>query len=125
VRRYKDRHRQLDSVQDEGEGHFFERGPMCGWGMRRYKDRHRQLDTVQDESERRLSDLESRVKRLGERSRERAMRPVSDRGDAEAVSPSSRPKKKSRLEELQQEFVEGRLTMAEYEKELDRLEKLE
>lgn len=100
-------------------------GRMCGWGVRRYRDRHHQIDTVQDEGERRLSDLESRVKRLGERSRERLMRPTSNRRDEEAVARSPGPKKKSRLEELQREFVEGRLTLAEYERELDQLEKLE
>ena len=95
---------------------FFGCGRMCGWGVRKYKDRHRELDAGPDDSDRRLTDLESRVKRLGDRgrARDRLMEPVAHR-----KTPTSP------LETLQKRFVEGRLSMAEYEQELDRLERIE
>ncbi len=36
-----------------------------------------------------------------------------------------RQRRRSPLQELQQKFVEGKLTLAEYERELDRLERIE
>ena len=106
---------------------FFGCGRMCGWGVRKYKDRHRELDAGPDDSDRRLTDLESRVKRLGDRGRARdwLMEPVAHRNGADKAAVAQRKKPTSRLEDLQKRFVEGQLSMAEYEQELDRLEKIE
>ena len=105
---------------------FFGCGKMCGWGVRKYKHRHRELDaSPTDDSDRRLTDLESRVKKLGDRGRadDLLVEPMAHRTKAEAAP--RRKKQSSALEDLQKRFVEGRLSMAEYEQELDRLEKIE
>jgi hypothetical protein len=106
---------------------FFGCGKMCGWGARKYRERRRDLESAgQDED--RLSDLESRVKQLGDRDRARELpRPAMFRGGAGEKREHARvrQKRKSPVEELQQKFVDGRLTLAEYERELDRLERLE
>jgi uncharacterized membrane protein len=48
------------------------------------------------------------------------------RGDEPRLEPLRRGEKApTPLEILQQKFIEGRLSMEEYERELDRLEKLE
>jgi len=106
---------------------FFGCGKMCGWGVRKYKDRHRELGASPDDSDRRLTDLESRVRRLGDRgrARDRLVEPVAHRKGAERAETFQRKKPSSRLEDLQKRFVEGQLSMAEYEQELDRLEKIE
>ena len=56
---------------------FFGCGKMCGWGVRKYKDRHNELEAGSDDSDRRLTDLESRVKKLGDRGRSRGRSPGS------------------------------------------------
>lgn len=108
---------------------FFGCGRMCGWGVRRYRDRRRELDSPPDKGDRRLSDLEARVRRLAdrERERERLMDPAVYRpaAEAERERPPRRGRRTTPLQELQRKFVEGRLTLAEYERELDRLERLE
>jgi len=106
---------------------FFGCGKMCGWGVRKYKDRHSELEAGPDDSDRRLTDLESRVKKLGDRGRARdwLMEPMAHRNGAERATVAQRKKPNSKLEDLQKRFVEGKLSMAEYEQELDRLEKIE
>ncbi len=106
---------------------FFGCGKMCGWGVRKYKHRHHELDAGPDDSDRRLTDLESRVKKLGERRKERdwLVEPMAHSNGADKETVARRKKPSSRLEDLQKRFVDGRLSMAEYEQELDRLEKIE
>ncbi|KPK62728.1 MAG: hypothetical protein AMS21_07220 [Gemmatimonas sp. SG8_38_2] len=106
---------------------FFGCGKMCGWGVRRYKDRLRELDAGPDDSDRRLTDLEARVKRLGDRgrARDRLLEPMAHRNGADREAVAQRRKPNSPLEDLQKRFIEGKLSMAEYEQELDRLEKIE
>jgi len=106
---------------------FFGCGKMCGWGVRKYKDRYRELEAGPDDSDRRLTDLESRVKMLGDRGRARdwLVEPMSHRNGAEKATVAQRKKANSPLEDLQKRFIEGKLSMAEYEQELDRLEKIE
>ena len=106
---------------------FFGCGKMCGWGVRKYKDLNRELDASPDDSDRRLTDLESRVKKLSDRGRARdwLMEPMAHRTGADKAEVAQRKKSTSALEDLQKRFVEGRLSMAEYEQELDRLEKIE
>jgi hypothetical protein len=106
---------------------FFGCGKMCGWGVRKYKHHQRELDAG-SESERRLSELESRVRRLGDRDRahDELVRPALHRpAEGGTPQPAKLKKRRSPLEELQQRFIDGRLTLAEYEEELDRLERLE
>jgi hypothetical protein len=51
---------------------------------------------------------------------------VYRRGEEREEEPARMKRKPSSpLEELQQRFVDGRLSLTEYEKELDRLERLE
>ena len=122
-------------------------GKMCGWGARKYRDHRRELESGccgpgarkhsdswlkresgHKEDEDQLSNLEARVRRLGDRQRGRdqLIQPASYRGkDSEREPVPARRKAPSRLQELQQKFVDGRLTLQEYERELDRLERLE
>ena len=108
---------------------FFGVGRMCGWGRRCRHHQDREVGPGDKEHERRLSDLESRVKGRVQNgsARDRLVRPMSQRSakpqEAEKARPA--PRRKSRLEELQKKCVDGRLTLSEYEKELDRLERLE
>ena len=109
---------------------FFGVGRMCGWGRSCCRrDSTGDLGPGDKEHERRLSDLESRVKgRVANgAARDRLVRPMANRSDQPqaAERPRLAPRRKSRLEELQKQFVEGRLTLSEYEKALDRLERLE
>jgi hypothetical protein len=102
---------------------FWGCGRMCGWG-RRHKKKHGEVEQMRNEDDRRLSDLESRVKgRLG-RSRRPMVDATYDR-DSKREPVQVRAKPASPLEDLQQRFIEGRISMEEYEKELDRLEKIE
>jgi hypothetical protein len=107
---------------------FFGVGRMCGWGRRCRRDAG-ELGPGDKEHERRLSNLESRIKGLGERraARDRLVRPMAHGSDNKQETARARlaPRRQSRLEELQKKFVDGRLTLSEYEKELDRLERLE
>lgn len=107
---------------------FFGCGRMCGWGARRYRARRRDLEAGEgvDDSDR-LSRLESRL-RGRERRRLRDPQPELMSSTSEAAEPQhsrSREPRATPLKELQQKFVEGRLTLSEYERELDRLERLE
>lgn len=109
---------------------FFGVGRMCGWGRGWRRDEPRDLGRGDKEYDRRLSDLESRVKgRVQEgAARDRLVQPMAHRlgkGEQDRESARPRPRRKSQLEELQQKFVDGRLTLSEYEKELDRLERLD
>jgi len=108
---------------------FFGVGRMCGWGRRCRRDDQGELGPSDKEYERRLSDLESRVKgRVANgAARDRLVRPMANRSEQPQATDRARlaPRRKSRLEELQKQFVEGRLTLSEYEKALDRLERLE
>jgi hypothetical protein len=108
---------------------FFGCGRMCGWGVRKYRDRRRELQSEPDDSDRRLSELESRVRQLADRDRDRqglASPAMSRRGrGAEPERARLKRRRTSPLQELQRKFVEGRLTLAEYERELDLLERLD
>jgi hypothetical protein len=109
---------------------FYGVGRLCGWGRRGCRPCHRgSLDSKESDSDRRLSNLESRVKRLGDRAaaRDRRVTPATYRGGRakEAEPVRMKAKRKSALEELQQKFVEGRLSLSEYEQELDRLERID
>jgi hypothetical protein len=110
-------------------------GRMIGWGARKHRERHRMLggccgpEEEEQQQDDRLSKLESRV-RARERARrdqDRLLRPAMFRRGEEREREPARAKEKApnQLELLQQKFVEGRLSMEEYERELDRLEKLE
>lgn len=104
---------------------FFGCGRMCGWGARKYRNRHRDLEAGDSPREDRLSRLESRVRRRAE---ERKLRPTpmaSRRDGAEHQPAHLKGARKTPLQELQERFVEGRLTLSEYERELDRLERIE
>lgn len=107
---------------------FFGVGRMCGWG-RRSRPSAGDIGSSDNEYERRLSNLESRVKGRMQSgaARDRLVQPMGHRLEEGREQETSRPKprRKSRLEELQQRFVDGRLTLSEYEKELDRLERLD
>ncbi len=104
-------------------------GRMCGWGVRRYRNRCCEPGSEDDDRQRRLVDLESRIRRLGDRdrARERLASPaMHTAGKGEAREPALlKRRRKSPLEELQQKFIEGRLSLADYERELDRLERIE
>lgn len=101
-------------------------GKMCGWGVRKYRDRHHELDAGPDDSDRRLTDLEARVRKLSDRgARDRLVEPAAYTKSANSESAARRKKPRSALEDLQKRFVEGRLSLAEYEQELDRLDKIE
>jgi len=109
-------------------------GKMCGWGARKYKERQRELESKRKGEEDRLASLESRVRQLDDRARrrERLPRPAAFRrgegteADAKEVEPARlRQRRRTPLQELQQKFVEGKLTLAEYEQELDRLDRIE
>jgi hypothetical protein len=108
---------------------FFGVGRMCGWGRRCRREDKSELGPSGKEYERRLSDLESRVKgRLQDRAaRDRLVQPMAHRPGKlqETERPRLAPRRKSKLEELQKKFVDGQLTLSEYEQELDRLERLE
>ncbi len=107
---------------------FFGCGKMCGWGVRKYKHRHRELNAgTDDNSDRRLTDLESRVSKLAKRGRSRdwLLEPMTHRSGAERAPLSKRKKPGSALEDLQRRYVEGQLSMSEYEQELDRLDKID
>ncbi|UCC48924.1 MAG: hypothetical protein JSV41_01755 [Gemmatimonadota bacterium] len=108
-------------------------GKMCGWGARKYKERQRELESKRKEEDR-LASLESRVRRLDDRvrGRDRLPRPAAFRrgegtdADAKEAEPARlRQRRRSPLQELQQKFIEGKLTLAEYERELDRLDRIE
>lgn len=104
---------------------FWGCGRMCGWG-RRHKRKHGEVEQMHSEDDRRLANLESRVKgRLGRSPRERPVIDAMYDGDSREEPVHARAKPASPLEDLQKRFIEGRMSMEEYEKELDRLEKLE
>ncbi len=119
-------------------------GKMCGWGARKHRDQRRELESRccgpraskrgdrevgRRADEDQLSNLEARVRRLDDRQRRRdqLIRPAMHRGpaDREREPTPVRQKAPSRLQELQQKFVDGQLTLQEYERELDRLERLD
>jgi hypothetical protein len=104
---------------------FWGCGRLCGWG-RRHKKKHGAVEQMRSEDDRRLASLESRVKgRLGRSARERPVIDALYDGDSQREPVHARGKRASPLEDLQKQFIEGRISLEEYEKELDRLEKLE
>jgi len=108
---------------------FFGCGRMCGWGARRYRRRHREVESGEGRESDQLSNLESRVKRVEQRdrARDRLIRPAAfQRGRGEEREPARLKRQPlTPLQELQKRFVEGRLTLSEYEREVDRLDRLE
>lgn len=105
---------------------FFGCGRMCGWGKRRHRPRQEDLESSGKDD--RLTRLESRVGRRGMH-REHLMsgrrHHQSDRQSPEPQPVSTRSRRESPLQELQKKFVEGRLTLGEYERELDRLDRID
>jgi len=105
---------------------FFGCGKMCGWGAAKYRKRQRDLESGDDADSDRLSRLESRVRR---REGQRLQRPqpsaTSESGERARQPSRLREVRKTPLQQLQEKFVEGRLTLSEYERELDRLERIE
>ncbi|MGD2151894.1 MAG: hypothetical protein PVG79_01420 [Gemmatimonadales bacterium] len=103
-------------------------GKACGWGRRKYKEHQRELEERQSDDDR-LTTLEDRVRGLGRGRRERhhlIEHAVQRRGEGRQPEPVRRGEKApTQLEILQQKFIEGRLSLEEYERELDRLDKLE
>lgn len=108
-------------------------GKMCGWGARKYRERQRDLESKRKEEDR-LTSLEARVRRLDDRARarDRLLRPATFRraegkeAEAKEAEPARlRHRRRTPLQELQQKFIEGKLTLAEYERELDRLDRIE
>ncbi len=108
---------------------FFGVGRMCGWGRRCRRENTSDLGPGNADHERRLSDLESRVKGRVQNGapRDRLVQPMAHRPGKQQDTERARlaPRRKSRLQELQKKFVDGQLTLSEYEQELDRLERLE
>jgi hypothetical protein len=110
-------------------------GRMIGWGARKHRERHRMLggccgsEEEEQQQDDRLSRLESRVRlrERGRRDQDRLIRPAMHRRDEEREREPARLREKAptQLEILQQKFIEGRLSLEEYERELDRLEKIE
>lgn len=99
-------------------------GKMCGWGARKYRERSHELESGDGQKDDRLAKLESRLS--GRRSGEELPRPTMHRGEQKTPEPArSRRQGSSPLEELQRKFIDGRLSLSEYEQELDRLERLE
>lgn len=102
---------------------FFGCGKMCGWGAKKYRNRDRDLEEGSESRDDRLSRLESRVRERDERA---SLHPTPMMSSSERREPSHAVRRqKTPLQDLQQRFVEGRLTLSEYERELDRLERLE
>jgi hypothetical protein len=101
-------------------------GRMCGWGLR-HRKRHNEVEQMKNVDDLRLSNLEARVIGLGRRRSERLVTDAVYENDRDSDREPARlkEKRKSPLEELQERFIEGRLTVDEYEKELDRLERIE
>ncbi len=101
-------------------------GRMCGWG-RRHKKKHGELEQMRNTDDLRLSNLEARVKGLGRGRSERLVTNAVYENDRETMLEPAPVKAKlqSPLEELQKKFVEGLMTVDQYEKELDRLERIE
>jgi len=103
-------------------------GKACGWGRRKYKERQQELEEHRADDER-LTKLEDRVRGLGRGRRERhhlIEHAVQRRGEQRQLEPVRRREQgPTQLEILQQQFIEGRLSLEEYEREIDRLEKLE
>jgi hypothetical protein len=104
---------------------FWGCGRLCGWGPRKKKER--ELEQMKHADDQRLTDLEQRVKGLGRGRRERLIRDAaySREGTAEREPARLQSRRSSPLEELQKRFIEGQISLDEYEKELDRLEKIE
>ncbi len=98
---------------------------MCGWGARKYRERQRELESDSPPEPDRLSKLESRLR--GRNSGTELPRPAMHREgkSAEASPVGLKQRRTSPLQELQKRFVEGRLTLAEYERELDRLDRID
>lgn len=103
---------------------FFGCGRMCGWGARRYVERRR---SHEDEDE--LSFMaasNSSAERLKDRADERLVsaRVYSRLGAKQKPEPAPLKARGTPLEQLQQRFVDGRITLDEYERQLDQLERL-
>lgn len=100
-------------------------GRMCGWGRRRHRDHQEGLESRGKDD--RLTHLESRVAGRRDR-RERLMSGRRHRSDSHTREPQPAPTRSRRntpVQELQEMFVEGRLTLGEYERELDRLDRID
>ena len=106
---------------------FFGCGRMCGWGRRRHRRRDRSEDIERGVSDDPLQRLESRVADRKAR-RERLMAGRRHEAASRGREPhpvSTRSRRETPLQELQKKFVEGRLTLSEYERELDLLERID
>lgn len=103
---------------------FFGCGRMCGWRVRRYVEGRRGPDEVGCcEEESLAAGPGSRRAELGAG----GMRDAMYRRDEEREPEVARLKRSqgTPLQQLQQRFIDGRITLEEYEREIDRLERIE
>ena len=102
---------------------FFGCGRMCGWGARRYIDRKRELqEGLPDDEAHRVGGARAALKDdVGGG----ALRDAMFRRSREKDREPAQLRRGSPVEQLQKKFIDGRLTLEEYERELDRLERIE
>ena len=100
-------------------------GRLCGWGARRYVDRRSIDETGKDEGRYYMSG--SGRAEIGDGASDRLMSDAMNRGAREEMRATSAVglSRDTPLQKLQKKFVEGRLTMEEYERELDHLDRIE
>ena len=108
---------------------FFGCGRMCGWGARRYVDRRSIDETGKDAGKDAGKYYMSGSGRaeIGDGASDRHMSDAMNRGGWEEKRATSTVglSRDTPLQKLQKKFVEGRLTMEEYERELDHLDRIE
>lgn len=107
---------------------FFGCGRMCGWGARRYLDRGRRFEEGgSDEETRPIAGSRSTAALGRDSAQPGILGDASLRGDREEGRDRAvlRGRTGSPLQRLQKKFVEGRITLEEYERELDRLDRLD
>ena len=105
---------------------FFGCGRMCGWGARRYMDRKRGLEEgLPDEEVYRVGGPRSRAALGDDAAQGGTLRDAMFRRSQEGDREPARLRKGSPLKQLQKKFIDGGLTLEEYERELDSLERLD
>ncbi len=103
---------------------FFGCGRMCGWGARRYVKRRRRHEDEDEVSY--MSASDSSAERLKARGDESflAAGGYGRLGDKQKRDPVRLKARGTPLEQLQRKFVDGRITLDEYERQVDQLERL-
>ena len=103
---------------------FFGCGRMCGWGARRYVDRRRRHEDEDEVSY--MSASDSSAERLKARGDESflAAGVYGRLGDKQKREPVRLKARGTPLQRLQRKFVDGRITLDEYERQVDQLERL-